>query len=54
MAMMGKIKRAMDSGKPLDMARASYAYSRAHGLTRREAFAGAWELFWEYRAKTAA
>ena len=29
------------------MARASYEYSRARGLTRREAFGGAWELFWE-------
>ena len=29
------------------MARASYEYSRSRGLTRRESFAGAWELFWE-------
>lgn len=53
MAMMDKLMLAIGTGKPLDMARASYAYSRAHGLTRSEAFAGAWELFWEYRAKAA-
>ena len=29
------------------MARASYEYSCACGLTRRESFGGAWELFWE-------
>ena len=29
------------------MARASYEFSRSHGLTRRDSFAGAWELFWE-------
>ena len=30
------------------MAVASYAYSRSHGLSRRESLAGAWELFVEY------
>lgn len=29
------------------MARASYEYSRSHGLTRRQSVSGAWELFWE-------
>lgn len=31
----------------LYMAMASYEYSHTHGLTRREALAGALELFWE-------
>lgn len=40
---------AMMTGTPWNMARASYAYSRAHGLTVYEALAGAVELYLIYR-----
>lgn len=42
---------AMMTGTPWDMARASYAYSRAHGLTVYEALTGAIELYFIYRKK---
>ena len=49
MSALDKMMRAMETGGRWDMARASYAYSRWHGLTRRDAFAGAWSLFWTWR-----
>jgi hypothetical protein len=42
---------AMMTGTPWNMARASYAYSRAHGLTVYEALVGAVELYFIYRKK---
>lgn len=53
MRMVDRVMCGMASGRPLDMARASYAYSRACGLTRWQAFAGAWGLFRDYRARQA-
>lgn len=45
------ILRALMAEKPSPwiMARASYAHSRAHGLTIREALNGAFWIFMEYR-----
>lgn len=42
---------ACETGKSWHMARASYAYSRAHGLTVWESLAGAARLYFEYRSK---
>jgi len=49
--MVDRVMRGMASGRPLDLARASYAYSRACGLTRWQAFVGAWELFFDVRSR---
>lgn len=48
MRMVDRVMKAMETGRPLDMARASYAYSRAAGLTRLESLIGALDLFWYY------
>lgn len=50
-SMPEKMVRAMNTSLPWHMAVASYSYSRAHGLSVREAFMGGWELYWEYRKK---
>ena len=48
---LDRVMLACETGKPWDMARASYAYSRAHGLTVREALAGAINIYLDYRKR---
>lgn len=49
--MVDRMMKAMDTGRPLDMALASWSYSRACGLTRWEAFVGAAQLFLDYATR---
>lgn len=46
-----RMMKAMVSGRSLDMAMASYAYSRAHGLTVWESLRGAVSLFVDYATR---
>lgn len=50
--MVDRMMDAMVSGKPWDMAVASWSYSRAHGLSVWAAFVGAAELYVRYWRKT--
>jgi len=46
---LDRMMRAMDTGNRWHMTLACYSYSRWHGLSRWDAFVGAWQLFWIWK-----